>query len=93
MLVVIALLVWFVGAVIADAEAPRRTGDAPSRPYLPYHHNTSNAERNEENPMAKKTNYYRTTNDVADDVVSCGSCCYKIVAARSPLESDVFIPK
>ena len=92
-MVVIALVLCFLPLVIADA--PPRTRDTPSRPYLPYsYHNNSRISnsRNDENLFAKQNlwgqskNYDRITNDVADDVVSCGSCCYEIVAAQSPLD-------
>ena len=74
-MVVVALVMSFLPSV--KAGAPPRTRDTPSRPYLPYHHH---------NNSSVTRNYNIITNDVADDVVSCGSCCYQIVDAKSPLD-------
>ncbi|KAI2502477.1 hypothetical protein MHU86_11983 [Fragilaria crotonensis] len=95
-IVVIALVVFLIRSVIADV--PPRTRDTPARPYLPYHHhnNSFNTDTSEWNVLAKQRvrvqqkNYGISTNDVADAVVSCGSCCYEIVAARSPLDLNFY---
>jgi hypothetical protein len=73
------------------ATPPRRGSDTSSRPYLlPYHHTTDHTVLDGINLFARQgvraqQNNKSHTNDIADDVKSCGSCCYEVVAAQSPL--------